>query len=111
MKKALKIIGLILIAVIVIIGIYIYIPPKTLDFRGTVTEIEVLDNKTTFHIEQTTGASYIVVADGKTKVSHCHEDDPDISLVEIVVGDKIEGDYRWLSSDNKAKYITVWCEK
>lgn len=106
-----KIAGLILIAVIIIIGIYISIPPKTLDFRGTVTEIEVLDDKTTFHIEQTIGTAYIIAADNKTKVSYCHEDDPAITLKDIKVGDTIEGDYRWLTKNNKAKYITVWCEK
>ncbi|MBQ2923618.1 MAG: hypothetical protein IJE60_11145 [Tyzzerella sp.] len=110
MKKAITIIGCLLIAVIIIVGVIIFIPPKTLDFRGTVTEIDIDDSKTTFHIEQSGGISYTVVADEKTKVMPCHEDDPDVTLNDIKVGNTIDGDYRWLTKNNKAKYITVWCE-
>lgn len=110
MKKILTIIGCLLIAVIIAVGIIISIPPKTLDFRGTVTEIETADSKTTFHIEQSAGMSYIVVADDKTKVRHCHKDDPKITLEEIQVGHTIEGDYRKFTKSNEAKYITVWCK-
>lgn len=110
MKKVITIIGCLLIAIVIVVGIIISIPPKTLDFRGTVTEIDIIDSKTTFHIEQSAGMSYIVVADNKTKVKPCHADDPDIFLEEIKVGDTIEGDYRWRSKDNEAKYITVWCQ-
>ena len=52
----------------------------------------------------------MVVADNKTKVSHCHKDDPEIDLSGIAVGDTIEGNYRRGSNDKKAKFITVWCE-
>ena len=110
MKKSIKIIGCLLITVIIVVGIIISIPPKTLDFRGKVTEIKINDGKTTFHIEQSSDISYIVVADKKTKVNHCHKDDPKISLEEIQVGNTIEGDYRWLTKNDEAKYITVWCE-
>lgn len=110
MKKILTIIGCLLIAVIIVVGIIISIPPKTLDFRGTVTEIKTADSKTIFHIEQSSDISYIVVADNKTKVRYCHKDDPKIVLEDIQVGHTIEGDYRKFTKNNEAKFITVWCE-
>ena len=106
MKKTIKIIGLCLASVIIIIGICIAASSKTLDFRGVVTEIEVVDNNTVFHIA-IFEASYTVVANNKTNVSYCCKDDPDIDLSDIKVGDTIEGNYRWLSKNNMAKFITV----
>jgi len=82
------------------------IPSKTLDFRGTVTEIEIIDNNTVFHISATE-TSCTVVANNKTNVSYCCNDDPAINLSDIKVGDSIEGNYRWLSRNNMAKFITV----
>ena len=82
------------------------IPSKTVDFRGTVTKIETIDNNTVFNIS-TTETSYIVMANNKTKVSYCCKDDPDINLSDIKIGDNIQGDYRWLSKNNIAKFITV----
>lgn len=112
MNKALTIIGCLLIAVVIVVGIIISIPPKTLDFCGTVTEIETANSKTIFHIEQSSdiNISYIVIADNKTKVRHCHKDDPKITLEEIQVGHTIEGDYRKPAKNNEAKFITAWCK-
>ena len=110
MKKAITIIGCLLFAVIIIVGVIIFIPPKTLDFRGTVTEIDIDDSKTTFHIEQSGGISYRVVADSKTKVRPCHKSDPDVALEDIQIGYTIEGNYRKFSNTNEAKFITVWCK-
>ena len=106
MKKTIKIIGLCCVAVIIVIGICMTIPSKALDFRGTVTEIEIVDNNTVIHLS-TTETSYTVIANDRTKVSQCCEDDPDIDLSDIKIGDTIEGNYRWLSKSNKAKFITV----
>lgn len=106
MKKAIKIIGLCCVAVIIVIGICVAIPSKTLDFRGMVTEIEIVENNTVFHIS-IAEASYTVVANDKTNVSYCCKDDPDIDLSDIKIGDAIEGNYRWLSKNNIAKFITV----
>lgn len=106
MKKSIKIIGLCCVAVIIVIGICMAIPSKTLDFRGTVTKIEIVDNDTIIHLS-TTDTSYTVVANNKTNVSYCCKDDPDVDLSDIKVGDVIEGNYRWLSKSNKAKFITV----
>ena len=106
MKKAIKIIVLCLISFIIIIGICIATSSKTLDFRGVVTEIEVVDNNTVFHIS-IFETSYTVAANNKTKVSYCCKDDPDIDLSDIKVGDIIEGNYRWLSKNNMARFITV----
>lgn len=110
MKKVITIIGYLLIAVVIVVGVIISIPPKTLDFRGTVTEIDIDDSKTIFHIEQSSNISYIVVADNKTKVRHCHKDDPEIVLEDIQVGHTIEGDYWKFTKNNEAKFITVWCK-
>ena len=106
MKKAIKILGLCCVAVIIVIGIRMAIPSKTLDFSGAVTEIEIVDNDTVFHIS-TTETSFTVVADNKTNVSYCCKNDPDIVLSDIKVGDTIQGNYRWLSKNNMAKFITV----
>ena len=106
MKKTFKIIGLCCVAVIIIVGIHMTIPSKTLDFHGTVKEIEIIDNNTVIYIS-TTETSYTVVANKKTNVSYCCKEDPDINLSDIKVGDTIQGDYRWLSKNNVAKFITV----
>ena len=106
MKKTIKIIGLCCIAVIIVIGICMMMPSKTLDFRGTVTKIEIVDNDTIIHLS-TTDTSYTVVANNKTNISYCCKDDPDVALSDIKVGDVIEGNYRWLSKSNTAKFITV----
>ena len=111
MKKTVKIIGLSILAVIIVFGIYYISSPRTLDFRGTVTKIEDVYDSTVFHIStESIGTSYIVAADSKTKVSHCHKDDPEIDLSGIEIGDTIEGNYRKFSDDKKAKFITVWCK-
>ncbi len=106
MKKSMKIVGLCCLAILIGIGIYVALPSKTLDFHGTITEIETTDNETVFRISAAE-TSYIVVANNKTKVSYCHKDDPDISLKDLKVGDNIGGNYRWLSKNNIAKFITV----
>ena len=107
MKKTIIIIGLCCLAVIIAIGIYMALPPKTIDFRGTVTKIETVDNNTVFEIAMH-DVIYTVTANEKTKVAYCHEDDPAIELSDIKVGDIIEGNYRKFSKDKLAKYITVW---
>ena len=106
MKKTIKIIGICCLAILIGIGVYVTLPSKTLDFRGTITEIETDDNDTIFYIS-TAETTYTVVANNKTKVSYCHKDDPDIYLRDLKVGDNIEGNYRWLSKNNVAKFITV----
>ena len=111
MKKTIKFIAIALLALLIVALIYYISSPKTLDFRGTVMEIEVVDELKVFHISiESTSISYVVVADSKTKVSHCHKDDPKIDLSGIEVGDTIEGNYRRTSGDKKAKFITVWYE-
>ena len=104
--KKIQITVLCLVAFLIVIGICIATSSKTLDFRGTITEIEIVDYNTVFHISAFE-ASYTVVANNKTKISYCCKDDPDISLLEIKVGDTIEGNYRWLSKNNIAKFTTV----
>ena len=112
MKKAIKVIGVCSLVIIVVIGVYIALSPsaKLLDFRGSVVKIEVTDHQTTLYISSF-GSTYAVVADEKTKVSHCCEDDPDIALSDIKVGDTVEGNYRAFSKKKTAKFITVqYCQ-
>ena len=107
MKKAFTIIGLCCLAAIFAVGIYTALPSETIDFRGTVTKIETIDNNTIFEISMH-DVTYTVTANDKTKVAYCHDDDPAINLSDIKVGDTIEGNYRKFSKDNLAKNITVW---
>ena len=107
MKKVITIIGVCLLAALIAVGIYMALPSKTIDFRGTVTKIETVDNNTVFEIAMH-DVIYTVTANEKTKVAYCHEDDPTIELSDIKVGDTIEGNYRKFSKDKLAKYITVW---
>ena len=109
MKGAVKYLSLFVVGFIIVIGIQYAIPPKTLDFRGTVSEIINEDDITVFKISLPSEISYTVVADKKTKVSHCHKDDPAIGLEDIKLGDTIEGDYRLFTNGKIAKFITVWC--
>lgn len=106
MKKSIKVVGLCCLAILIGISIYVTLPSKTLDFRGTITEIETADKDFVFHIS-TAETTYIVVANNKTKVSYYHKDDIDVSLNDLKVGDRIEGNYRWLTKNNIAKFITV----
>ena len=46
MKKVFTIIGLCCLVAIIAVGIYMALPSKTIDFRGTVTKIETIDNNT-----------------------------------------------------------------
>ena len=107
MKKVFKIIGLCCLVAIIAVGIYMALPSKTIDFRGTVTKIETIDNNIIFEIAMH-DVTYTVKANDKTKVAYCHEDDSAINLSDIKVGDIIEGNYRKFSKDNLAKNITVW---
>ena len=107
MKKVITIIGVCLLAALIAVGIYMALPSKTIDFRGTVTKIETVDNNTVFEIAMH-DVIYTVTANEKTKVAYCHEDDPAINLSDIKVGDTIEGNYCKFSKDKLAKHITVW---
>ena len=105
MKKTITVIGLCCIACAIVLSIY-FLQPKTLDFRGTVEKIENTNNDTVIYISGDSGA-YTVVANGKTKISYCCKDDPDIELKDIRVGNVIEGNYRTFSKNHSAKFITV----
>ena len=106
MNKAIKIITFCLCTVLVALMIYLLVPPKTLDFRGTVTAIEATEDGTILHIS-IAEASYQILANDKTKIAYCCKDDPDIQLSDIKLGDTIEGNYRTLSQKDIAKFITV----
>lgn len=103
MKRTLSIIVVCFVVALIIV---VCITPKTLDFRGTVTDIEHTDDQTIFYIFLDETTSYTVVANSKTKVAQ-YDDKADISLTDIAVGDAIQGNYRWMSKENIAKSITV----
>ena len=50
MKKVITIIGVCLLAALIAVGIYMALPSKTIDFRGTVTKIETVGDNTVFEI-------------------------------------------------------------
>lgn len=108
-KNVFKYLLLALLCLVIVFGIQYTTPSKTLDFRGTVCEIDREDDIIVFKISLATETTYTVVADKKTKVSHCHKDDPVIYLSDIEIGDTIEGDYRIFTNKKIAKFITVWC--
>ena len=106
-NQTLVYIALFILAVLTVMSSYMLLfAPKTLDFRGPVTAIESTEDGTVLHIAMS-GASYTVLANGKTKVAYCCKNDPAIQLSDIKIGDTIEGDYRTLSQKDVAKFITV----
>ena len=106
MKKAIKIAGIICVVIAVIIAICFAIPEKTLDFRGKVTDVKT-DGDITLIYVSSFDTTFVVLADNKTKISYCCENDPSIDLSDVKIGDTIEGNYRLFSKDNIAKFITV----
>ena len=108
MKKALKIVGVILICTILIYGIYLSCQDNYKDFGGTITDIRTDSGYTVITFEDAFNNSYTVIADSKTKVQNYHKEDGDIALLQLVIGNKIQGDYKRLSSrENYAKLIEV----
>ncbi len=108
MKKALKIIGILLCSIIVIYGIYLSCQDNTMDFSGTITQINSDDEYTVLTIDDAFNNRYIILANHQTKVRNIHEEDDGITLSELTIGDKIQGNYKKLSSkDNYAKLIEV----
>ena len=110
-KKIIKRIGIVLgigcLVVVLVVGVWLSVPPRMLDFRGVVTDIEQADGRIVYHIEYI-GNAETVVADAKTAI-YCIEDKNDgISAQMVQVGDTIEGDYRWRAKDKEAKFIRVW---
>ena len=113
MKKTVKIIGLCCIAILTIVGICLATPSKTLDFRGTVTDIEATEQATVLYLTlsdtslSSVETAYTVTADSKTNVRYCCKDDPATSLSDIKIGDVIQGNYRPFTKNHVAKFITV----
>lgn len=108
MKNALKIVGVILICTILIYGIYLSCQDNYKDFGGTITNISTDEGYTVVTFEDAFNNSYTVVADGKTKVQNYHKEDGNIALSQLEIGDKIQGDYKKLSSkENYARLIEV----
>lgn len=111
--KCIKIIGPCCLAVLLIVGIYLTTPSKTLDFRGTVTGIEANEQTTVLYLTlsdtplSSAKAAYTVTANAKTTVRYCCKDDPAIDLSAIKIGDTIQGNYRPFTKNHTAKFITV----
>lgn len=107
MKRIGILLGIGCAVVILAVGIYFSITPRTLDFRGVVTEIEQTGERTVFHIEYVEHTQ-VVAADADTHVYREEDKNDTLSPQAIRVGDTIEGDYRWRTKDNAAKFIRVW---
>lgn len=108
MKKALKIIGIVLCSIIMICGIYLSCRDNTKDFSGTITQISNEDGYTVLAIDDAFNNRYFVLANLQTKVRREFKEDGDITLSQLEIGDKIQGNYKKLSSkDNYAKLIEV----
>lgn len=106
MKKVFKFI-LIIFCVILLIGltweaIVIARARRTVDFGGTVQEITVDSDTITFRVYE--HCTYTVVADRRTKVRLAGVEKA-VTAADIQVGDIITGDYRWATTNHKAKYI------
>lgn len=107
MRKILIGIFLIILFVAIIIALDKYfLPSKTVDFAGTVTEISVDGKIYCLTIQEPGIATYTVYADKKTKIFY-HKKDIPILLSEITVGDIVTGDYRSVFNKDFAKYIEV----
>lgn len=106
MKKALKILGIILLVVIVIVGIKFAFSKKTVDFSGFVTDIKEDGDTIVFTVELSEISKYTVKADKKTKVSY-HKSKYNITLDEITIGDNIQGDFRNFTKKEIAHNIIV----
>lgn len=106
-KRILQTIGVICIAAIIIVGIYLSIPPRMLDFCGVVTSVEETAAGTAYHITYV-GHSQWVVADAKTKIYPHSDKSATLAPSDIAVGDTIEGDYRWRTEENIARFIRIW---
>ena len=101
-------VGVILICTILIYGIYLSCQDNYKDFGGTITDIRTDSGYTVITFEDAFNNSYTVIADSKTKVQNYHKEDGDIALLQLVIGNKIQGDYKRLSSkENYAKLIEV----
>ncbi len=110
MKRAVKISGLILLAAFIIIGFWITKPTKTLDFRGTVQEINKNEQgNTIFKIklfDEPNAVSYTVIADSKTKYLF-YDDEDKATVNDVKIGYMIDGDFRRFSKENHAKWIRI----
>lgn len=109
MKKAIKIgliiVGTCCVTAVLLIGVFLSIPPRILDFRGTVTEI-VAGDTYSFHIAYGNDSSYLVIADSETKI-YCESNMKELlSPQDIQVGDTIEGDF--YRNSEEAKFIRIW---
>ena len=109
MKKTIKtvlvIIGICCVTAVLLVGVFLSIPPRTLDFRGTVTEI-VAGDTYTFHITYGNCSSYLVIADSETKIYSESNKKELLSPRDIQIGDTIEGDF--YRNSEEAKFIRIW---
>lgn len=97
----------ILLIVACVIGMIALNGENPLDFRGTVTSME-RDGETVILTVEHFDSTVTVRADDETKVRPCCEADPAVTLAEIEVGDRIEGNLK--DDTDVAKIITVYYE-
>lgn len=106
MKNVKTYLIIIFIVIVVALGLYLF-PSKTVDFCGTVSNITVNGEVFRFEVSNSDMATYTVYADKNTHIFYCHDDDPDITISEIKVGDNVQGEFNRIINKNFAKYVEV----
>ena len=84
---------------IIFLGIYFGICPRSIDFKGTIVNIENTNDYIMLRIHQNESSEYTVLADVHTDVYYCHHEE-DIYLGELDIGDEIQGSYKKCFSEN-----------
>ncbi len=107
MRRIGTILGVAAVLLVLVMGIYLSIPPKMVDFCGEVTAIEQQDGMTVFTLSWLDSA-YTVAADAKTAVWQYRRGEERLDLTDIAVGDTIDGDFGRFARKAVAKYIAVW---
>ena len=93
MKKIITIMLSLIVAAILIVGVVLSIPPKTVDFRGIIVDIQQENDLLIFTLDGGNDTVYTVIADEKTVVK-IHDSNTEISLVELSLDNCIQGNYK-----------------
>ncbi len=108
LKKKIAVCSILFLSAIIILGIYISLPPATVDFRGEIVQIENTDKYVIYTLEGIDQTTYTVLADERTNLQYWYAEDGEVSLGDIKIGDTIQGNYKtWFSEENYAKEMEV----
>ncbi len=93
MKRIIKAVFFTVVFAIIIVGIFLSIPPKTVDFRGEIVDIQQDNNMLVFTLNGGNDTVYTVIADEKTTVKN-QDGNAEIPLQELSLGNCIQGNYK-----------------